>query len=350
MPGIASALSSTQMSTPSGIAVSRPNSVGQSFSQRHCMTKWYTHSQPMPSTATAARIMKVSRYTTDSGADIGSSGPMMSVTIPPTTASRISRVWIRPPRVGSTLCLLRNLRLLVTCPPEPLTYRAERADPAAESAPRQVIGDLLRRDLQPEERVHAWEVASQGGGARGVHDARPAGRPAQLERPLDIEPADRVAPDPRVLQQVGQHAVLGDVGLEAGAVDHEVSGDLHDAGLRLDPADDLPVLQAHLVDRARHRAVPAVVAARLHLRLPAPPVRRVRPAHELVLVGPLLALEPAHLGLQLPAPHGLRVVEALVGEAVGALAPVPRVRPVRGRDVRAEQVHDLGGQPVLLPV
>src|SRR6266568_3173508 len=116
MPGIAPAWSSSQTSSPSGIAVTRPKSVGQSFSQRHCMTKWYTNSQPTPSTATAARITKVSWYTTESGAGIDSSGPMMRVTSPPTTASSTSRVWIRPPRVGSTFCLLFDLMSAATRP------------------------------------------------------------------------------------------------------------------------------------------------------------------------------------------------------------------------------------------
>src|SRR6266700_212413 len=374
MPGIAPAWSSSQTASPSGIAVTRPKSVGQSFSQRHCMTKWYTHSQPTPSTATAARITKVSWYTTESGADIGSSGPMMRVTSPPTTASSTSRVWIRPPRVGSTFCLLFNLMsaatrpsfgprgagvwprgaaplgLLITCPPEPLLYRAECTDPPAEPASHEIVGDLLRRYLKPQERVHAGKVPAQCRGARRVHDARTAAGSAQLEGPLDVEPADRVAPDAGVLEQVGQHAVLGDVGLQAGAVDHEVRGDLDQSGLRLDHADDLALVEAHLLDRARHRAVPARLPALLHLRLPAPPERRVGPAHQLVGRGPVLAFQLAHPRLELAAPDRLRIVEALVGETIGALAPVPRVRPVRARDVGAEQVHDLGGQAVLGPV
>src|SRR5215472_4198161 len=167
----------------------------------------------MPRTATAARITKVFRYTTESGADIGSSGPMMSVTIPPTTASRKSRVWIRPPRVGSTLCLLSLLAscagflfwlpvlascagrgcvsgLLVACPPQPLLNGPESADPAAESAPRQVVGDFLSRDLQAEEGIDPREVTAKRGGTGCVHDSGAAARPAQLESPLDVKAAE----------------------------------------------------------------------------------------------------------------------------------------------------------------
>ena len=56
----------------------------------------------------------------------------------------------------------------------------------------------------------------------------------------------------------------------------------------------------------------------------------------------VVPFEPAHLRLELAAPDRLRVVEALVGEAVAALAPHPGVRAVRAGDVGAEQVHDLG--------
>src|SRR3712207_8930335 len=48
--------------------------------------------------------------------------------------------------------------------------------------------------------------------------------------------------------------------------------------------------------------------------------------------------------------RSLRPVEALVGPAVGALAPHERARPVRLVHVGAEQVHDLGGQPAPVPV
>ena len=88
----------------------------------------------------------------------------------------------------------------------------------------------------------------------------------------------------------------------------------------------------------------------VHLPLPVPPPWRVGAAHQLVLGSPLLAFQMAHLRLQLPAPHRLRVVEPLVGEAVTALAPHPLVGPVRAGDVGAEQVHDVGRQVVLGPV
>ncbi len=39
---------------------------------------------------------------------------------------------------------------------------------------------------------------------------------------LDVESAERVAPGAAVVEQVGQQAVLADVGLEAGGVDDEV--------------------------------------------------------------------------------------------------------------------------------
>ena len=63
------------------------------------------------------------------------------------------------------------------------------------------------------------------------------------------------------------------------------------------------------------------LAPGLHLLLPVAAVRRVGAAHPLVERGPVLALELAHLPLELAAPHRLRVVEALVGPPVGALAP-----------------------------
>src|SRR5262249_11297992 len=154
-----------------------------------------------------------------------------------------------------------------------------------------------------------------------VHDAGPAGGPAQLEGPLHVQAPDRIAADAGVREQVREHPVLGDVGYEAGAVDDEVGGHLGHPGGGLDAADDHALLQPHLIHADRHGAVPAAVAARLHLGLPAAPERGVGAAHLLVLVGPLLALQPAHLGLELSAPDRLGVVKALIGEAVAALAP-----------------------------
>src|SRR5215472_632853 len=194
MPGIRPKCSSSQMATPSLIIVMKPKNVGQSFSQRHCMIKWYRHSQTIPITATAARMMNVSRYAFDNvvPAGSGSTGVMIRVTSPPITASSAIRVWIRPPSVGSTFvppvkssetggagrgCSCRGeacarahrqapgplvrLRLLVTCPLHPLRDRPEGADLLAEPAPGQVVGDLLRGDLQPEERVNPWEVTAK---------------------------------------------------------------------------------------------------------------------------------------------------------------------------------------------
>ena len=47
--------------------------------------------------------------------------------------------------------------------------------------------------------------------------------PMHLEVAVDVEPAHRVAAGAAVVQQVGQHAVLADVGLQPGAVDDEVA-------------------------------------------------------------------------------------------------------------------------------
>ena len=101
--------------------------------------------------------------------------------------------------------------------------------------PGQVVGDLLGRDLQAEEGVDAGEVAAQRGGAGGVQPAVAAARAAHLEVALDVEPAERVAAGAAVLQQVREQPVLGDVGLEAGAVDDEVGVHLEHALLGLDP-------------------------------------------------------------------------------------------------------------------
>src|SRR5262249_39384892 len=84
------------------------------------------------------------------------------------------------------LSLLWTLGLLVACPAQPLPDRSECADPVAEAAPGQIVGDLLRRNLQAEECVNAGEVTPESGRARGVHDARAAARTAQLERALYV--------------------------------------------------------------------------------------------------------------------------------------------------------------------
>src|SRR5262245_38396732 len=272
------------------------------------------HSQAIPSTATVARMMNVFLYTADSGAETGSSGPMISVTRPPTTASSTSRVWMRPPSVGSTVVPPMSWSrggpgpnrkysgLFVPCPAEPLPNRPECANPPAEPAPGQIVGYLLGSSLQSEEGVDTGEVATQSGSARCVHDSGAAPRTAQFERAFNIQTAERVAPGTSVDQQVGEHAVLRDVRFQAGAVDHEVGGDFGHAVRGIDATNDLAVLQSHRPDRARHGAVPAAFASLLHLRLPAPAVRRIGSAHELVLRGPLIALQPAHLRLELAAP------------------------------------------------
>ena len=62
--------------------------------------------------------------------------------------------------------------------------------------------------------------------------------PIELEVALDVEPADRVAAGAAVLEQVLEQPVLGDVGLEAGAVDDEVDLDRHRALRGADVVDD----------------------------------------------------------------------------------------------------------------
>ena len=121
---------------------------------------------------------------------------------------------------------------------------------------------------------------------------------------------------------------------------------------RLQVGDHALVVRAgpQFGDLAGDRPVPALGAAPLELGLPELADRRVGAAHLLVGLGPLLALELADLGLELAAPHRLRVVEALVGPAVAALAALEDVRPVRAGDVGAEDVHDLGLQPEPVPV
>src|SRR6266702_3553172 len=97
-----------------------------------------------------------------------------------------------PGREARAGCGAAWLGLLITCPPEPLLYRAECTDPAAESAPRQIVDDLLCRHLKPEEGVHAGKVPAKGGGSGRVHGAGTAAGPAQLEVALHIEAANRI--------------------------------------------------------------------------------------------------------------------------------------------------------------
>src|SRR4051812_24463231 len=95
------------------------------------------------------------------------------------------RVWIRPLRVGSIGSGLSDLRSAQ--PPEPLRSGAQRPDPLAEAMPGEVLGDLLSRDLQAEERVDTGKVAAQGGGPRGVHDAVAVAGAPELEAAFYVE-------------------------------------------------------------------------------------------------------------------------------------------------------------------
>ena len=142
--------------------------------------------------------------------------------------------------------------------------------------------------------------------------------------------------------------MLGDVSLQPRAVDHVVRLNLGLAVRALDVADERAVRTGnHRTDLTLHRVVPALLTPFLHLPLPTAPPRRVGAAHVLVELGPVGAFELAHLGLELAAPYRLRVVEALVREAVAALAPHEDARPVRAGHERPEQVDDLGLEPVL---
>src|SRR5271170_5791733 len=188
---------------------------------------------------------------------------MIRVMRPPTTASRKILVCMRPVNVGTTpapvpigslsgaraIYGVIELRLPVPCPAQPLLDRTARADLPAESAASQVVGDLLGGDLQAEEGVDTGEVATQRRGSRGIDHSGCAGGAAQLEAALDIQAADRVPPGAGMLEQVSQDPVLGDVGLQARAVDDEVGRDLAGALRGLDHADDHPVIaDLHLLD------------------------------------------------------------------------------------------------------
>src|SRR5689334_11092937 len=99
--------------------------------------------------------------------------------ITPTVASRKSLVWIRPSRVGTTGN--RSLHRRVAGPFEPLRGRPQRPHLPDESPSCQVVGDLLGRDLQPEEGVDAREVAAERRRSGGVEGAVTARRPLHLE-------------------------------------------------------------------------------------------------------------------------------------------------------------------------
>src|SRR3954447_26347310 len=285
---------------------------------------------------------------------MGSTGLMIRVQREPTTATKKILVWMRPFRVGSTgrpsrrRYGIRGSDRLVPDPLPPLGGGASRSQLLGEALLDQVVGDLLCSDLQAEERVHPREGAAERGAAGGVHLPGAARGPDDLEVRVDVQPPHRIAADAGVVHQVGQHAVLADVGLEAGAVDDRVER----ADLRALVGGDADLDQSpgrpHLLDLADDHAVPALAAAAAQLLLPVPADRGVGAAHLLVQPGPLLALGVAHLLLELAAPDRLRVVEALVGPAVGTLAALEDARSVRLVDVGAEQVEDLRLQSALV--
>src|SRR5689334_7489239 len=130
---------------------------------------------------------------------------------------------MRPYKVGT---IAAPSDAAVTGPAPPLFGRRRDAELAAEAELDQVVGDLLGGDLQTEEGVDAGEVATESRAARGVHAARLAAGADHLEVAVHVQPADRVAAGAGVVEQVGQHPVLADVGLQAGAVDDEVRVDL----------------------------------------------------------------------------------------------------------------------------
>src|SRR5262245_48969894 len=167
----------------------------------------------MPSTATVASTTNVVRYRSSSGPVSGSTGVIAAVTSPPTTASRNSRVWIRPASVGtmsvSLSTCLAALDFLAPDPLPPLAQRAERAEAPAQSSPGEVVGDLLCGDLQPQERVHTGEVATERRRAGGIYAAVAASCAPDLVRGRDIEPADRVQSRVAVLEKVVDDPVLG---------------------------------------------------------------------------------------------------------------------------------------------
>src|SRR4051812_948620 len=138
----------------------------------------------------------------------GSSEAMTKVQKAPIVARKKILDWIRPFSVGS-IGLTSDRGVLG--PLEPLADGAARSDPLAESAPGEVVGDLLRRDLKAEEGVHAGEVAAEGGRAGRVHHSGGAGGAPQLEGALDVQAALRVAAGAAVVEQVLEHPVLADV-------------------------------------------------------------------------------------------------------------------------------------------
>src|SRR6478735_6246982 len=198
---------------------------------------------------------------------------MISVQRPPTKIVSTIRVWMRPYRVGT---IAAASDAAVARPAPPLSGRRRDAELAAEAEFDQVVGDLLGRDLQPEEGVDAGKVTAQGRAARRVQPARLTPGADHLEVPVHVQPADRVAAGTGMVQQVGQHPVFADVGLQARAVDDEVGVDLCGGrsrtarSLDVEVGDDaLPVGSGpQLADLAGDGAVPAFPATSLELLLP----------------------------------------------------------------------------------
>src|SRR5262245_5285400 len=110
-------------------------------------------------------------------------------------------------------------------PLPPCRHRARRSDPGYEADGREVVSDALRAELQAQEGVDAGEIAAVGGRAGRVEPAGPAAPAAHLETLGDVEATEGVASAHRVVEQVGEDAVLADVGLEARAVDDDIRFD-----------------------------------------------------------------------------------------------------------------------------
>src|SRR6266545_3790354 len=223
-------------------------------------------------------------------------------------------------------------------PPEPLDRGPGRSHPPAVAAAGDVVGDLLGGDLQPEEGVHAGEVAAVGGRPGHVQPAHAAARAAQFEAALHVQPAERVPACAAVLEQVPEHPVLGHVAVQAGAVDDVVGPHLLLAVGPLEPAHHHVAVERQVRERAGLGPVPAAAPGLVQTALPVPAPRRGGAFDLVVGLDQVAPLPAAHACLELPAPCGLRVVEALVGVAVPA------------GNVVAQHVHDLRLRAVLLAV
>ena len=118
-------------------------------------------------------------------------------------------------------CLLRSSRR----GPSSTTGSIDRSGPSVWQKPclRQVVGDLLRGDLQAEEGVDAGEVAAQRGRARGVQAAR-ARCACRAPRRCARRPGGRsgLRPAPPWSSRSASTRCSRDVGLQPGAVDDAV--------------------------------------------------------------------------------------------------------------------------------